>query len=327
MAPHVPARVLIVRLGALGDVTQALACAGALRRARPDLFLGWAVHELAEPLVSGHPWVDRVHRWPRGSGLAGLRRIARELRRERYDLVLDLQRLLKSALLSRLAGAGATLGYDRRRSKEGSWLLHRRRLPAGDPRAPMVLQALEFAAALGCSDLRPLRLLPVEPAAEAWAEARCAEFGAPPIVLNLGASKPPNRWLPERFAIAARELARRTGAPVVLSGGPVDRELFAAALAAADGRTVHDLVGRTTIPQLISLLRRSALYVGCDTGPMHLAAALGRPCVALFGPADPRRTGPFGEGHIVVQAPERHGRRAMSDLGVEVVLEAVQRLL
>ncbi|QDU69578.1 MurG-like transferase [Planctomycetes bacterium Pla86] len=319
----IPARVLIVRLGALGDVTGALACAGALRRARPDLHVGWAVHDLALPLVEGHPWVDRVHLWKRGGGIAGLLSFVGELRAERYDVVLDLQRILKSALVARLCGASRTVGYDRARAKELSWLLHSEHIAPGDRRAPMILQALEFAAHLGATDLTPMRELPREPEAEAWAQALVAELGAAPIAVNVGASKPPNRWVPERFAQLARTLAEH-GHSIVLTGGPEDRDWAAAACGAADGARIRDLVGRTSIPQLVSLYRRLSLYVGCDTGPMHVAAACDVRCVALFGPADPQRTGPFGPGHVIVRAPERGGSRPMNGIEVDAVLTAVR---
>ena len=322
----IPARVLIVRLGALGDVTNALACAGALKRARPDVHIGWAVHDLARPLVTGHPWVDSVHLWKRGSGFAGLRAVVGEVRATGYDVVLDLQRILKSAVVARLVGAPRTVGFDRGRAKELSWLLHTERIAPGDPRAPMILQALDFAAHLGATDLAPLRELPRDPQAEEWAEALVSELDSKPIAINVGASKPPNRWVPERFAQLARSLAEG-GHPIVLTGGPEDRDWAAAACAAADGARVRDLVGRTSIPQLVALYRRLSLYVGCDTGPMHLAAACDVRCVALFGPADPARTGPFGEGHRVLRAPLREGARPMDGLETDSVLAAVAQVL
>ncbi|MEO0649425.1 MAG: glycosyltransferase family 9 protein [Planctomycetota bacterium] len=319
--------MLVIRLGALGDVTNALALAGALKRERPDVHIGWAAHDLVLPLLVGHPWVDRVHHWPRARKFAGALDVAREARAEGYDLVVDLQRILKSALLSRLVRAPRTLGYDRGRAKEQSWRLHRERIAPGDPQAPMILQAMEFAQHLGCRDLEPLRELPRDADAEGWADSLLARLGAAPIAVNLGASKPPNRWLPERFAELARAIAALEAGPVLLTGGPEDRELFAPALEAADGDRIHDLVGRTSIPQMIALSRRLRLYVGCDTGPTHVAAAVGIPCVALFGPADPRRTGPFGSQHRVVSVPADSPSRAMADLSVASALDAVEERL
>ena len=326
MSDGVPGKVLVVRLGAIGDVVNALVFASALKRhATPEapVEIGWAVHDLARPLVEGHPAVDRVHRWTKGSGVAGFRALVSEVQEQGYELAVDLQRIQKSAALARLSGAERVLGYDRGRAKEASWLWARERIPPGDPQAHMVEQYLEFARYLGV-EAEPVRELPSDPEADAWAEAQVERMGAAPLQLNLGASKPENRWPAERFGELTVALRRELGVPVCLTGGPADRETAEVALGVA-GRTpegVHDLVGQTSLRQLVSLSARARLYVGCDTGPMHVAAACGTPVVALFGPADPRRTGPFGVGHRVV----RPASRRMDDIPVEEVLEAVRAM-
>lgn len=304
MPPRVlPSSILVVRLGAIGDVTNALVFAEAVRSHAPDTRIGWVVHPLASPLVEGHPAVDRVHLLPRERPGSSWRRLRRELLAERYDLAADLQRLAKSALLARLSGAPRVLGYDRRRAKELSWLLTRERIPPGDPRAHMVEQYLEFARHLGVPDPVPRHRLPEDPEAEAWAEERVEAWGGAPLVLAIGASKPPNRWPARRWGELARTLAAEDEVPLVLSGGPDDVEAGRAVRAVA-GETVHDLVGRTDLRRLVALLGRARLVVSADSGPMHLAAARSRPVVALFGPADPRRTGPWGRGHRVLRVPE-----------------------
>ena len=186
----------------------------------------------------------------------------------------------------------------------------------------MVEWYLEFVRHLGLPYPRELHQLPSDPAAAAWAEAQVARMGSAPVLINLGASKPPNRWDPERFGGLAGALTREPAVPVCLLGGPDEREAGARALAAA-GAGVHSLVGETSLPQLIELLRRASLVVTCDTGPMHLAAAVGTPVVALFGPADPLRTGPWGEAHRVMHAP----RMLLSELGVKPVLKVVRERL
>lgn len=318
MSQDVPDKVLVVRLGAIGDVVNALVFATALKEARPETKIGWVVHGLARPLVEGHPSVDRVHHWPRGSGIG---EVVRDLRAAEYGLAVDLQRITKSALLARMSGAARVLGYDRARAKEGSWLWTREHIPAGDRRAHMVEQYMEFARYLGCGDLTPRRVLPVDPKAEAEAAAFVDELGGAPVVVCVGATKPPNRWAPERFGQLAAAVSAELDAPVVLAGAPNEREVADLAIAAAGGAPrVHDSVGATDLPELIALLSRARLFVGCDTGPMHVAAAVDTPVVALFGPADSRRTGPYGEGHCVVQAP---GRK-MEEIGVDDVLAAVR---
>lgn len=332
--PSLPEKILIVRLGAIGDVVNALVLAAALKRHEPRVRIGWAVHSLVQPLVEGHPDVDRVHSWPRDAGLRGARALLREVRAERYDLAIDAQRITKSALLARLSGAPRVLGYDRARCKEASWLWTRERVAPGDPGAHVVLQYLELAWHLGVPEAEPIRRLPQDPAAEAWAEAFVRGVGAPPVLLNVGASKPQNRWPPRRFGQLAFAL-RANDVPVVLTGGPEDREAAREAFAVAgDVAGVHDLAGATTLLQFVALARRARLFVGCDTGPMHAAAAVGTPVVALFGPADPGRTGPFGAGHRVIlptpsgASPQGAAARAsMEDLSVAMVVDAVSRAI
>jgi lipopolysaccharide heptosyltransferase II len=330
--------VLVVRLGAIGDVVNALVFASALKEARLDLHLGWVVHPLAAPLVEGHPCIDRVHLWKRGGGLAELARLVRELRAERYDLAVDLQRIQKSALVARLSGAPRVLGYDRARSKELSWLWTRERIAPREHARHMVLHYLEFAQHLGAEPGEPRHLFPPDDGAEAWAAQLVRELGGEPVLVNLGASKPANRWMPERFGALARALTHEPGVPVCLTGGPDDKpRAHAARMAAGDAR-LRDLVGHTSLRQLVALTRRARLHVGCDTGPMHIAAALGTPVVALFGPADPVRTGPWGAGHRVLRVPPpcapcnrrtcnqpRHA--CMEDLTVELVLAAAREQL
>jgi lipopolysaccharide heptosyltransferase II len=335
---RVPASVLAVRLGAIGDVVNALVFAAALKEARPGVRIGWVVHPLAAALVEGHPCVDRVHQWKRGGGLVELARLVREIRAERYELAVDLQRIQKSALVARLSGAPRVLGYDRARAKELSWLWTKERIPPREQGRHMVLHYLDFARHLGAGSCAPRHSFPADPAAEAWAEERVRELEGEPVLVNVGATKPANRWIPARFGELAHGLSLDPGVPVCFTGGPGDRATADAARAAAGDARVRDLVGRTSLRQLVALTRRARLFVGCDTGPMHIAAALETPVVALFGPADPARTGPWGQAHRVVRVPPpcapcnrrtcnqpRHA--CMEDISVERVLAVAREAL
>jgi lipopolysaccharide heptosyltransferase II len=331
--------VLVVRLGAIGDVVNALVFATALKQAHPEVEIGWVVHELAQPLVEGHPSIDRVHLWRRNGGWAALRRVVGEIRSERYELAVDLQRIFKSALVARLSGAKRVLGHDRARAKEASWVWTKEHIPAGDPAAHMVEQYLEFVRHLGVAHPQARHVLPPDGEAEAWAHELVSELGAAPIVMSLGATKPANRWEPERFGELAVLLRHELDAPVLLIGGPDDQEAGEHAAKVIDNEPgVRNLVGRTSLRQLVALSREASLFIGCDTGPMHIAAATGTPVVALFGPADPRRTGPWGNEHRVVRVPPpcapcnlkvcnqpRHA--CMEDITVELVLEAARERL
>ncbi len=332
---RVPERVLIVRLGAIGDVVNALALASALKRAVPGVQIGWAVHELALPLVEGHPALARVHLWRRGSGWSGFRDLRAELRAQRYELAIDLQRIAKSALVARASGAPRVLGFDRARCKEFAWLAYTERIPAapaGAAPAHMLERYLEFARALGLPPAPPLRELPADANADERARALCAASSRPLVLLGLGASKPANRWPAQRFGELARRLVRDAEVDVAFTGGPADRALAAQALAAAGDARVLDCVGALSLREFAACARRARLFIGCDTGPMHIAAAVGTRVLALFGPADPRRTGPYPlEQHRVLRVPpappaglhSAHVPRARtSDLSVELVSAA-----
>ena len=305
-----PEKILIVRLGAIGDVANALVCANAIKRSAPNSKVGWAVHPLSAPLVEDHPAVDRVHVWPRGKGLSGFRALVRELRAARYDTTLDLQRLQKSGLVARLSGASRVIGFDRARSKELSWIWTKERIDPGPAREHMVLQYMRFVKALGLPSESPIRDLPRHSKAVRFAVEFVARHGAP-ILLNLGASKPEKHWPVEFFRAAAVEIiegrVQNASGPVVLTGGPGDR---AAAEFVGRDLDVVDLVGGTSLPELWELCRLSRAMVTGDTGPMHLCAAVGTPTVAVFGPGDPSRTGPFGKAHIVLQGDERIPRES-----------------
>lgn len=334
----VPRKILIVRLGAIGDVTNALVVANALKDADPEVSIGWAVHPLSLPLLEGHPSVDRVHVWPRKGGLAGFRTLMKGIREAQYDAAIDLQRLQKSTLIARLSGARRVIGFDRSRSKEMSWIWTGERISKGPRREHMVLQYMRFPALLGAGDPAPRRSLPAPPEAQAFAQDFVARHGRP-LLVNLGASKPEKLWPRDSFRdLLAKLTADPTLGTIVLTGGPGDRAAAKALHRAAPGAI--NLAGETTLPELWELAALSQAMVTADTGPMHLCAAVGTPVVAIFGPGDPARTGPYGPRHVVLHGDQRipfegdsanraqpRARAAMGETRVETVLEVLAELL
>lgn len=305
--PH----ILIIRLGAIGDVVNSLVLLRLLRRKWPDAWIGWVVHPLSAPLLRMQPELDEIFVLPNRGMLAGLRRLRRRWRRLGIDWVVDLSRILKSGLVALATGASRRVGFDRLRSKEGNWILSTECIPPGDFQEHVVYHYLDMARHLGALDEdRPEEeqvswgLRVPDEAAERIA-ARLAEAGmveAGPVLLNLGASRPAKTWPPARWAELARGLVE-AGERVVLVGGPGDRGAATAVFEAlGDGRPAElvDWVGTTDLVELAALIARARLVVSCDTGPMHLAVALGAPVVALFGPTNPRRCGPWGQGEHVV---------------------------
>lgn len=281
--------ILLVKLGALGDVINALPLAVRLKR-QLDARIHWLVAPLSFPLISGHPSVDRAILFDIKNEKTSWPGVLRRLRRQRFDIVLDLQRILKSGLISLVADAGRRIGFDRQRCKEMTWLLPLERIPPADPNRHMVLQYLEFADYLGISAT-----------GISWG-IRSAGLSAHTlpkqfVVLNIGATKPANRWPAEEFSGLAELLHLLHHMPCVLTGGPEDAPM-AHRIQSSFGEGIINLVGKTSLPELVDVINAAVAVVTCDTGPMHLASALGKPVVALFGPSDHRRTGPY-RGQVI----------------------------
>ncbi|MCB9915408.1 MAG: glycosyltransferase family 9 protein [Planctomycetes bacterium] len=321
--PAPPERIALVKLGAIGDVVNTLPFVCRLRAGWPRTRLTWVIAPLAHELVRGHDAVDEflvLDVRDRARRRAGLR----ALRAGRHDLVIDLQRILKSGVIARLSGAPRRLGFDRARTKELAWLFTNERIAPNPAPGTTVAQYLEFADHLGLPATPPEWRLP----RVAWTDA------APRVALGLGASKPANLWPLEHWAaLAARLVAEHGPGRVALVGGPGDRAAADAVLARVPAGLV-DTVGRLSLRQTAGLLAASAVFVAGDTGPLHMAVAVGTPVVALFGAADPARTGPYLRPDAVLReavpcAPcrRRHcnvaGHPCMTGLAVERVHAAI----
>ncbi len=309
--------ILIVKLSSLGDVVHTLPALTTLRRHWPAARITWLAEPPAFEILRGHPALDRILVWPRRkwTGLlragrlpaAGrlLREFLRELRDTRFDLVVDFQGLAKSALWVAAARAAEKAGYGPgHRRREWAWLACNRRVPVRDPRAHAVERNLQLLEGLGLPRL-PLRYdFPILPENEREAAALLAELGLPAGVPFVAASVltrwPAKNWTPEGFAQTADALALR-GLPVVLTGAAEDRAALDA-VAAVQRSPVRRLDGRTSLKTLAAVFRRARVVLSTDTGPLHIAVAVGTPVVALFGPTDPGYTGPYGDGHVVLRS-------------------------
>lgn len=346
-------RILIIKPSSIGDVVNALPFLSSLRQRYPDRHIAWLVEEEAAELLLGHPLLDRVivsgrRRWRREvrtpfRGWAALREVAlliTELRQGRYDLVVDLQGLLKSALM--VVGTGARFRVGLAGAREGSErvLTHVVPLPPGPLHA--VDRYLEAARFLGADSLSKTFALPARPEDGARAEALLAEAEVRPnalvVALNPQARWRTKLWEEERFARLGEVLVRRYGARILVIGSSSDLPL-ARRLASRMNPAPFVAAGRTDLKLLIALLRRIDLLVTVDSGPMHLAAAIGTPLVALFGPTDPRLIGPYGGDGVVLRVPltcspcsKRRcrieaDRLCMRSISVEEVAEAASALL
>jgi len=281
--------ILFVKLGAMGDVINTLPLAIALKE-RLGARIHWLVEPLSLPLVEGHPAVAETILFERKRWAGSMREVVKAVRAERFDIVLDLQRTIKSGSFTLAADGRRRIGFDKARCKELTWLFPFERIRPQDPKRHMLRQYLEFAEHLGVHDPQIRWDIPV---------SGSHQFDLPEhyLVLNIGATKQANKWTARGFADLARLAKERFGVPSVLTGGPEDRAM-AEEIVRLGGSSVINLAGATTVNELKEVLARAKTVVSCDTGPMHLAVALGREVVALFGPADPRRTGPF-EGEVI----------------------------
>jgi lipopolysaccharide heptosyltransferase I len=321
-----PARILIIKLSSLGDVIHSLPTLTAIRRAYPEAHIAWVAGPKAAEIVARHPGVDSVY----GLGIAGERAgrlvplpsllaAVRTLRAERFDISLDLQGLFRTACLAFAVGAPQRVGF--RGFQEGAFLLCNRRVIPEREDIHAVHGYLQFARHVGADDSTAEFGLREEPHDKEWVEVfLAAEPGTAPLVaIAPGASSLRKRWTTEGFAETARALRIR-GARVVVVGSAADATV-SDRICSASG--AEDLCGRTSLPQLAALLRRCALFVGNDSGPLHLAAAVGAPCLALFGPTNPLRTGPFGN-HMVLSAS---GPSWASEIAASDVVKAAEAIL
>jgi lipopolysaccharide heptosyltransferase I len=308
-ARRLPRKLLIVRLSALGDVVHVLPALDALRRGLPEAHIAWLVEERAASLLEGHPQLDRVHVLPRGRAVAALLRERRPiaaaaalsgffgaLRRERFDAAIDFHGNLRSGLATLLSGARRRIGFARGFCKEGSHVFTNEHVRPPGRRIHKVEKNLALVRALGLGTEAARARLAIPPAARRRADellgglGRGALVGLHPGVSKFGAFK---QWPPARYAAVARALAERGLARALVTWGPGERELAAEVVALAPGAAL--LAPETgSILELAALYERCAAVLGCDTGPVHLAAALGVPVVGLYGPKDPRVYAPWG---------------------------------
>lgn len=346
-------RILIIKPSSIGDVVNALPFLSSLRQRYPDRHIAWLVEEEAADLLLGHPLLDRIivsgrRRWGRevrtpfrrSAALREMAALIAELRQGRYDLVVDLQGLLKSALTVVCTGARYRVGLAGSREGSERVLTHVVPLPPGPLHA--VDRYLEAARFLGADPLSKAFVFPSRPEDGARAEALLAEADVTPdnpvIALNPQARWSTKLWGEERFARLGEALARRHGARILVIGSSSDLPP-ARRLASYMNLAPFVAAGRTDLKVLIALLRRIDLLVTVDSGPMHLAAALGTPLVALFGATDPRLIGPYGGDGVVLRVPlpcspcsKRRcqieaDRLCMRSISVEEVTEAASALL
>ena len=293
-------RLLLIKPSSLGDIVHAMPTLAALRARFPHAEVTWLVKRQWAPLVEVIGGVDHV--CAVGAGLTGWMGRISELRAARFDLVVDLQGLFRSGVMAWLSGSGRRIGFAN--AREGSPLFYTQRVEVPDGPMHAVDRYLLVPEALGADRPAQPRFEFVDrprdrEAVETILRRSGVPVSLPWIAINASARWETKRWPPQHFAAAADQLSREHACPIVFIGGAAERPETQAVTALMRTKAV-DLTGQTPVGLLPCLLREAAVLITNDSGPMHIAAAVGTPVVALFGPTDPRKTGPYGEGHVVL---------------------------
>ncbi len=294
-----PRRIALIKPSALGDVVHALPVLSALRGRWPTAHITWVINRAYEPLVAGHPDLDATLAFDRGAMKRGpvtaaltALRFMRQLRQRRFDLVIDLQGLLRTGLMSWATGAARRVGFAT--AREGATRFYTDCVEVPDAEEIHAVDRYwRVVEALGAGGVEKKFIVPLDRRAKPQAAER------PVVVMAMGARWMTKRWPVENFVAVARHSLSRHGGTVVFVGGNEDREL---SKVTARHLPAVDLCGRTTIPELAAVLASADVVVANDTGPLHLAAALGRPVVAPYTCTLVRKHGPYGQFHRTAAA-------------------------
>lgn len=338
----------------MGDILHALPAVTALRMAHPEWVIDWVAEPMWNALLTAHPGairdtlsptpvqplVDGIHfastrQWRHNlfasdtrQGIAGLRRA---LKQERYDAVIDFQGAVRSAMIGRMAPSRRYIGEAEPREPVAKLLFTERVETRG---VHVIEQDMELAMAVAGDELSLAQpMLPFDPEAETWADELMAQGDGrgPAVLINPGAGWGAKRWPVERYADVARALLNR-GFRIFVNAGPGE-VMLADTVVKRTGGSARSLL--CSVEQLIAITRRVSLAIAGDTGPLHLACALGCRVVGIYGPTDPSRNGPYGVPFKVLRSPESrrdHARRAEPEAGLltitpEQVLQAAEELL
>ncbi len=301
-----PRTICIIKPSSLGDIVHSLPILPALRQLFPTARISWVVSAPFRSLLDGHPHLDQVIAFERGGlhlsprGALGIARLLGRLYKQKYDLTIDLQGLLRSGLMTAATRAPVLVGMAD--AREGARFIYTHRVDASRLALHAVDRIRRVAAALGLDDFEPSFLIPTSAHDRRWATESLAAVPRPRLVFNLGARWLTKRWPPEHFAEVARRAFLEFGAGLIAVGSASDRPLVASFRNHLGTLPLLDLSGQTTLLQLAALAEQSDLFVSNDTGPLHVAAAAGASVVGIYTCTSPRLTGPYGPRAITVES-------------------------
>jgi lipopolysaccharide heptosyltransferase I len=296
--PATPEKILIIKPSALGDIVHTLPFLAAVRTRFPATEIHWVVARGLHTFLEGHPMINRLwildkERWKQFSHfreiIQEVNNFRKALANERFDISIDLSGLLRSGLITFAAGARYKLGFSD--SNEGSPLFYTHKIEGGR-QIHAIDRYLKLAALMGCDTSQVSHPLPPYPSDSPLLSSLPDRF----CVIAPSAGKEANRWPADHFG----KLAASLPLPSVIISNKADAGVVAEVVAASNGMAIN-LAGKTGLKELVALIARARFFISNDTGPMHIAAALGIPVFAIFGPANPIRTGPYGTIHTVIQ--------------------------
>ena len=307
----IPRKILIVKPSSLGDVVHSLPFLNALTKCFPEAEIHWVIAQGFEGLLEGYPmihrlWVIKKDSWKKIQNarhtIQEIKFLFKKLKLEKYDLVIDLQGLLRSGVITAATGSPVRIGF--KEAREGSRVLYTHTVEGGKD-IHAVDRYLKIAEFLGCdiSDICfPFPSIESSSASSLQPSAfslQPSSFNSPDgyAVIVPGARWKTKRWPAEKFGKLASLLSIKS----IIVGSKSDKDIADQIVSHSKGNSLS-LAGRTTLKELIEIMRSARFVISNDSGPMHIAAALGVPVYAIFGPTDPIRTGPYGEGHTVIRS-------------------------
>ncbi len=321
----------LLRLSALGDVTHVVPLVRTLQAARPDTPIHWIIDKAGHKLLDGLPGVT-FHAYDKKSGMAGVKELRRQLPPGRFEALLQMQVAFRANLLSAFIPAERRIGYDRSRSKDLHGLFINERIP--DRPGIHVLDAIgSFCEPLGLRQTEVSWDLAVPPSAHEWAAAQWQDDGRPVLMISPCSSHVRRNWYADRYAAVANHATQR-GWQVVLCGGRSELERsMADAIQAQLHTPALDLVGKDTLKQLPALLARANLVMTPDSGPMHIANAMGAKVLGLHAASNPNRSGPYSDRRYCVDryddAARKYLAKQAADLkwGTKIEFDDVMELI
>lgn len=340
--PEKPQRILIILNGAIGDVVRALPLLGRIRRGFPEARISWAIEPKSAPLLEGHPWLDESILYDRKYAPWSFLPFLRRIRAGHFDLAIDLQRHLKSGIISIVSGARDRIGFSAQNTKELNHLFSTRQI---EPQPEMRLKLLQYQA---FGDALELPAVPIEfglspsPDEHLRAQKLLENIPRPILGIILGSSWPSRIYSPKLIATVIRNVCQQNGSngagramfPLLL-GGPDDAGLAAEVIRELSGTVAMNLAGKTSLRDLIGIFSECEAAFGPDSGPMHIAAAVGCPVVSLWGATSPKRSAPWGFDDLAIAGDiPCHpcylrdcpvGRECMHRIAPDMVVEALGR--